>query len=56
MTDQDQHIREIQREYLDFLDDEVSSVLYKKIQETNWYLLITGRPGNLLRSCQGNDQ
>lgn len=29
MADEDQRIRDIQREYLDFLDDEVSDVIFE---------------------------
>lgn len=29
MTDNDQHLRDLQREYLDFLDDEVTSEISK---------------------------
>lgn len=28
MTDNDQHLRDLQREYLDFLDDEVNTELF----------------------------
>lgn len=28
MTDNDQHLRDLQREYLDFLDDEVSGEIF----------------------------
>lgn len=38
MTDNDQHLRDLQREYLDFLDDEVNnSFFYAEL--SGYYLL-----------------
>jgi hypothetical protein len=60
MADTDQRIRDLQREYLDFLDDEVSFFYYQNSLYNNLEIFLLffpkGRSRDIRNTCKTNDQ